>query len=120
MEYIVIALMSVVIGFIAGYLLARFNDNRWITVEREQHKMAMLHETERHAAQVAKNGMMFDIEKRELTRRHTNILDEISQVTGIDKIELPSFGTMYLNHSKHVREAMRELYEEDESDGAYD
>lgn len=120
MEYILVALMSVVIGFIAGYLLARFNDNRWITVEREKHKMAMLHETERHAAQVAKNGMMFDLEKRELSQRHTKILDEISQVIGMDVIELPSFGTIYLNHSKYVREAMKALYEEDEEDGLYD
>lgn len=115
-EYIIAAAMCIVIGYMAGYFTARVHDNHMMHVERESHKMAMNYEIEQHAAQVAKNGMMFEVEKRELTQRHTKILDEIAQVTGIDVVNLPSFGTVHLNHSKTIREAMKALYEEDEED----
>ena len=118
--YITLAVMGIVVGFIFGYMFATQHDNRIFKIEKKMHEAEMLHEIERHAEQVAKNGLIFEVEKRELTQRHTKILDEISQVTGIDTVVLPTFGTINLNHSKSVREAMKALYEEDESDGVYD
>lgn len=118
--YIIMAAMGIIVGFIFGYMIARYYDNRILNIEKKIHETEMRRELERHAKQVAKNGVMFDVEKRELTQRHTKILDEIAQVTGIDVVVLPSFGTVHLNHSKNVREAMKALYEEDESDGVYD
>lgn len=118
--YIILAAMGIVVGFIFGYMFATYHANRVFKIEKKMHETEMRHEIERHSEQVAKNGLIFEVEKRELTQRHTKILDEISQVTGIDVVELPSFGTINLNHSKTVREAMKALYEEDESDGVYD
>ena len=60
------------------------------------------------------------IEQQELIQRHAKMLDEISQATGINVIELPSFGKVCLNQSGRPRESMYRIYEEDESDGAYD
>ena len=118
--YIILAVMFLVVGFIFGYIVARYYNDRIFRIEKRIHETEMRNELERHAEQVAKNGLMYDVEKRELTQRHTKLLDEIAQVTGIDVINLPSFGTVHLNHSKTVREAMKALYEEDESDGVYD
>lgn len=118
--YIILAAMGIVVGFIFGYMFATYHDNRVFKIEKKIHETEMRHEIERHAEQVAKNGLIFEVEKRELTQRHTKILDEIAQVTGIDTVALPTFGTINLNHSKTVREAMKALYEEDESDGVYD
>lgn len=53
-----------------------------------------------------------DIERQDLNNKYIRILDEVSKVTGIDKIELPSFGMVYLNHTEKLREAMRALNEE--------
>ena len=118
--YIILAVMFLVVGFIFGYIVARYYDDRIFRIEKKIHETEMRRELERHAEQMAKNGLMFEVEKRELTQRHTKLLDEIAQATGIDVINLPSFGTVHLNHSKTVREAMKALYEEDESDGVYD
>lgn len=114
--YIIMAAMCIVVGFMFGYMIARYYDDRIFRIEKKIHETEMRNELERHAEQVAKNGLMYDVEKRELTQRHTKLLDEIAQVTGIDVINLPSFGTVHLNHSKTVREAMKALYEEGEED----
>lgn len=53
-----------------------------------------------------------DVERQDLNNKYVRILDEVSKVTGVDKIDIPSFGTVYLNHSERLRAAMRELNEE--------
>lgn len=55
----------------------------------------------------------YETEIREINRRNTRLLNEISHITGVDEINLPSFGTIYLDSEKHLREAMRLLNEED-------
>ena len=45
---------------------------------------------------------------------HQKMLSEIAQVTAIDIVELPTFGTVYLNHSKSIRETMDETNNENE------
>ena len=57
--------------------------------------------------------VMYETEIREIGQRNTKLLNEISRVTGVDEIDLPSFGTIYLDNEKHLREAMRLLNEED-------
>ena len=54
----------------------------------------------------------YETEIREIKQRNTRLLNEISRVTGVDEIDLPSFGTIYLDSEKHLREAMRLLNEE--------
>ena len=54
----------------------------------------------------------YETEIREINQRNTKLLNEISRVTGADEIDLPSFGTIYLDSEKHLREAMRLLNEE--------
>ena len=56
---------------------------------------------------------MYETEIREISQRNTKLLNEISHATGVDEINLPSFGTIYLDSEKHLREAMRLLNEED-------
>jgi hypothetical protein len=53
-----------------------------------------------------------DIARQDLNNQYIRILDEVSKATGIDKIELPSFGTVYLNYNEKLRAAMQELNEE--------
>ena len=55
---------------------------------------------------------MYETEIREISQRNTKLLNEISHVTGVDEINLPSFGTIYLDSEKHLREAMKLLNEE--------
>ena len=54
----------------------------------------------------------YETEIREINQHNTRLLNEISHATGIDEIDLPSFGTVYLNNETHLREAMRLLNEE--------
>lgn len=60
-----------------------------------------------------KTRITYETEIREINQRNTRLLNEISHVTGVDEINLPSFGTVYLDSEKHLREAMRLLNEED-------
>lgn len=53
-----------------------------------------------------------DIERQDLNNKYIRILDEVSKVTGVDKIDISGFGTVYLNHTERLRAAMRELNEE--------
>lgn len=55
----------------------------------------------------------YETEIREINQRNARLLNETSHITGVDKIDLPSFGTIYLDSEKHLREAMRLLNEED-------
>ena len=57
--------------------------------------------------------IMYETAISEIGQRNTKLLNEISHVTGVDEINLPSFGTIYLDSEKHLREAMRLLNEED-------
>jgi hypothetical protein len=53
-----------------------------------------------------------DIERQDLNNKYIRILDGVSKATGVDKIDIPGFGTVYLNHTERLRAAMRELNEE--------
>ena len=53
-----------------------------------------------------KTRITYETEIREINQRNTRLLNEISHVTGVDEINLPSFGTVYLDSEKHLREAM--------------
>lgn len=54
-------------------------------------------------------------EQRSKAVEMNQLLTEISQVTGIEVVQLPSFGTVYLNQDKIQREAMLSLNMEDET-----
>jgi len=113
-------MVCIAVGFIAGYLTARSDYRHHLDVERVHHESCLADAENRYRQTLKDIDKAIRIDAQETAKRHTKLLDEISQVTGIDKVELPSFGVVYLNHSKNVREAMQALYEEDLSDGAYD
>lgn len=116
----VIFVIGLILSFVSGYCMARNNADFRVSLEKIRHDETIIELREKH------NNELIDIRKHYITmsqneaKRFTKILDEVSQVTGVDKVELPSFGVVYLNHSKNLREAMRALHMEDLSDGALD
>lgn len=116
----VIFVIGLILSFVSGYCMARNNSDFRISLEKIRHDETIIELREKH------NEELIDIRKHYITmsqneaKRFTKILDEVSQVTDVDKVELPSFGTIYLNHSKNLREAMQALHMEDLSDGALD
>ena len=104
------------VGVFWGWCLSKTYHAKWHNYELEQEKK----HCERQLAYMDKCFKenltelvkTHNTERQELTNRNVRILDEISKVTGIDKIELPSFGTVYLNHSEKLRAAMQEIYKE--------
>lgn len=116
---IVVALLSVC-GFVGGFWgwhASKAYHAKWHDYELEREKKSYELQLENIKGCFKEN--LTDIikthntERQELTNRNIRILDEISKVTGIDKIELPSFGTVYLNHSEKLRAAMQAIYEEE-------
>lgn len=53
------------------------------------------------------------IQMRERQNRTNKILQELSETLGVDEVVLPSFGKVYLNQNKHIRDAMNSINLED-------
>lgn len=53
------------------------------------------------------------IEMQERQNRTNKILQELSEILGVDEVDLPSFGKVYLNQNKHIRDAMNAINLED-------
>lgn len=116
--YVIICVICAMLGFLVGYLAAIDYSVKILKREQERHT-ENLKEAEYAFHKGLKDiGKIYRTEQQETAKRHTKLLDEIAQVTGVDVVELPSFGTVYLNHSKNLREAMQALHLEDFSDGA--
>ena len=106
------------VGAFWGWCLSKSYHSKWHDYELEQEKKRYNLQLENIQGCFKENltdlVKTHNIEKQELTNRNIRILDEISRVTGIDKIELPSFGTVYLNHSEKLRAAMQAIYKEED------
>lgn len=50
---------------------------------------------------------------QERQNRTNKILQELSETLGVDEVDLPSFGKVYLNQNKHIRDAMNSINLED-------
>ena len=53
------------------------------------------------------------VEMRNQHNRMNNLLQELSDALGIDELDLPSFGKLYLNRNKWKKEAMESIHLED-------
>jgi hypothetical protein len=113
-------MLCIIVGFIAGYITAKSNYNYYRDLDRIHYETCLAN-SENHYNQTLKDVQKaFSVQIQENAKRQTQMLDEIAHATGIDTVILPSFGTVYLNHTKNVSEAMKAFYDEDLSDGAYD
>ena len=105
------------IGIFWGWCLSKLYHAKWHAYELErERKNYELHIKNLNGCfkeNLTELIKTHNVERQELTNRNIRILDEISKVTGIDKIELPSFGTVYLNHSEKLRAAMQAMYTEE-------
>lgn len=48
----------------------------------------------------------YRVEIQETKNRYSQILQEISDTLGVDEVVLPSFGKLYLNRNKYMRERL--------------
>lgn len=111
--FAVLIVITFLIGFMFGRVSRQVHYQNLIETEREHFRETSEEANKNHSSVLERLGRAYEAETRDLTRRNIKLLDEIAQVTGIDVVELPSFGTVYLNHSKTVREAMQALFKED-------
>lgn len=115
---ICIAVAFTFVGIFWGWCASKLYHSKWhdYDLEREKKRYDLQMESIKGCFKENLNELIktHNVERQELTTRNVRILDEISQVTGIDEIELPSFGTVYLNHSKKQREAMQALHKEED------
>ena len=112
MDILVVILLCSVFAYISGYLHA---EHSWKTrLERELNTFNDILESNslEFKDNLRETRKTYELRIRELTNEHTKLLNEISHATGVDEINLPSFGTIYLDSDKHLREAMRLLNEE--------
>lgn len=54
----------------------------------------------------------YRVEIQETKNRCSRILQEISDTLGVDEVVLPSFGKLYLNRNKYMREAFNSIANE--------
>ena len=54
----------------------------------------------------------YRVEIQEVKNRYSRILQEISDTLGVDEVVLPSFGKLYLNRNKYMREAFNSIANE--------
>ena len=54
----------------------------------------------------------YRVEVQETKNRYGQILQEISDTLGVDEVVLPSFGKLYLNRNKYMREAFNSIANE--------
>ena len=116
MNVLAAILLCSAFAYISGYL---YSERSWKTrLERELNTFNDILESNSSEFKdnLRETRKTYELKIRELTNEHTKLLNEISNVTGIDEVKLPSFGTIYLDSDKHLREAMKLLYEEDDED----
>ena len=113
MDILIAILLCSAIAYISGYLHADHSCK--IRFEKELSDFNDILETSNteYDNMLRNTRNTYETEIRELRTRNANLLDEISHVSGIDEITLPSFGTIYLDRTKHIRESMRLLNDED-------
>ena len=106
-------LICTTFAYISGYMIAEHDARDRLEKELSSLNDILKINEDEYKDLLKKTRITYETEIREINQRNTRLLNEISHVTGVDEINLPSFGTVYLDSEKHLREAMRLLNEED-------
>lgn len=113
MDILVAILICSLVAYIGGYLRAEHNWMNRLESELNSFNDILESNTSEFKDNLRETRNVYEVKIRELKNEHSKLLNEISHATGVDEINLPSFGTIYLDSEKHLREAMRLLNEED-------
>ena len=93
----IVFLICTTLTYISGYMIAE-HDAR----DRREKELNSLNDilkfNEDEYKDLLKNTRItYETEIREINQRNTRLLNETSHATGVDEINLPSFGTIYLD-----------------------
>lgn len=106
-------LICAVLAYLSGYMTAEHAARDRLEKELNSFNNILKINEDEYKDLLKSTRITYETEIREIKQRNTRLLNEISRVTGVDEIDLPSFGAIYLDSGKHLREAMRLLNEED-------
>lgn len=113
MDILLAIMLCSVFAYISGYLYAEHSWKSRLERELSTFNDILESNSSEFKDNLRETRKTYELKIRELTNEHTKLLNEISNVTGVDEVNLPSFGTIYLDNEKHLREAMKLLNEED-------
>ena len=106
-------LICTVLAYLSGYAIAERAAREHLEKKLNSFNDILKINEDEYKDLLKNTRIMYETAISEIGQRNTKLLNEISHVTGVDEINLPSFGTIYLDSEKHLREAMRLLNEED-------
>ena len=106
-------LICTALAYMSGYMIAKHDARDCREKELNSLNDILKINEDEHKDLLKNTRITYETEIREINQRNARLLNEISHATGMDEINLPSFGTIYLDSEKHLREAMRLLNEAD-------
>ena len=112
MDIFIAILICTVLAYLSGYMTAEHAARERLLKEANSFNDILKLNEDEYKDHLKNTRIAYDTEIGEIKQRNTKLLNEISHATGIDEINLPSFGTIYLDSEKHLREAMKLLNEE--------
>ena len=112
MNIIIVVLIYAVLSYVLGYMAAEHDARGRREKELNSLNDILKINEDEYKDLLKSTRITYETEIREIKQRNTRLLNEISHATGVDEINLPSFGTIYLDSEKHLREAMKLLNEE--------
>ena len=112
MAIFIAILICTALAYLSGYMAAEHAAREVREKELNSFNNILKINEDEYKDLLKSTRITYETEIREINQRNTKLLNEISRVTGVDEIDLPSFGTIYLDNEKHLREAMRLLNEE--------
>ena len=113
MAIFIAILICTALAYLSGYMVAEHDARDRLVKELNSFNNILKINEDEYKDLLKSTRVAYETEIREIKQRNTRLLNEISRVTGVDEIDLPSFGTIYLDNEKHLREAMKLLNEED-------
>lgn len=113
MDIFITILICTALAYLSGYIAAEHAAREHLEKKLNGFNDILKINEDEYKGLLKNTRIMYETEIREISQHNTKLLNEISHVTGVDEINLPSFGTIYLDSEKHLREAMRLLNEED-------
>lgn len=112
MDIFIAILICTALAYLSGYMTAEHAARERLLKEANSFNDILKLNEDEYKDRLKSTRIAYETEIGEIKQRNTKLLNEISHATGIDEINLPSFGTIYLDSEKHLREAMRLLNEE--------
>ena len=112
MDIFIAILICTTLAYLSGYMSAEHAARERLLKEANSFNDVLKLNEDEYKDHLKSTRIAYETEIGEIKQRNTKLLNEISHATGIDEINLPSFGTIYLDSEKHLREAMRLLNEE--------